>query len=90
MDANNCETLEKIVEFLEAPNPGFGTHHILYFDSDEGAFVLESTGIEINEGDVSMVDLDSQQAYEWAVTVAGLSCAEAARKIIGADSDTPR
>lgn len=84
------ETLEKIVEYLEAPNPGFGVHHTLYFDSDEGVFVLESLGVEINEGDVEMTDLDSQQAYEWAVGVAGMSCADAARKIIGADKDTPR
>ncbi len=84
------ETLEKIVEYLEAPNPGFGTHHTLYFDPDEGVFVLESIGVEINEGDVEMTDLDSQEAYEWAVGVAGMGRAEAARAIIGADQDTPR
>lgn len=89
---SNCEseTLEKIVEYLEAPNPGFGTHHTLYFDPDEGVFVLESIGVEINEGDVEMTDLDSQAAFEWATTVAGMKPAAAARAIIGADQDTPR
>ena len=90
MDENNCETLEKIVEYLEAPNPGFGTHHTLYFDQDEGVFILESLGVDINEGDVEMTDLDSQQAFEWATSVAGMEPMAAARKIIGADQDTPR
>ena len=84
------EMLEKIVEYLEAPNPGAGVHHTLYFDPDGGTFVLESLGIQIHEGDVEMVDLDSQAAYEWATTVAGMNRADAARAIIGADQDTPR
>ena len=82
--------IEKIAEFLEEQVPGCGTHHTLYFDNDSGKFVLESVGVEINEGDVSMTDLDSQEALDWLTTVAGMPYMAAARAIIGADSDAPR
>ncbi|MHB1608443.1 MAG: hypothetical protein ACYCXX_07355 [Acidiferrobacter thiooxydans] len=85
----NCE-VEKIVEFLEEQGGGFGAHHTLYFDPVGGTFVLESIEVEINEGDVSRVDLDSQAAYEWCIRTAGMEPVAAARAIIGADEDTPR
>ena len=80
---------KKIAEFLEEQVPGCGTHHTLYFDPDSGKFVLESVGVEINEGDVAVTDLDSQEAFLWATEVAGMSPGEAARRIVGADEDTP-
>lgn len=86
---SNNDAIEKIAEFLEEQVPGCGTHHVLYFDPDSGKFVLESVGVEINEGDVEVADFDSQEAFEWATEVADMSPGEAARRIVGADEDTP-
>lgn len=85
---SNNDTIEKIAEFLEEQVPGSGTHHTLYFDLDSGKFVLESVGVEFNEGDVEVTDFDSQEAFEWATKVAGMAPGEAARRVIGADEDT--
>lgn len=87
---NSDYEIEKIAEFLDDKGDGFGTHHTLYFDPDGGKFLLESIGVEINEGDVLLEDLDSQEAYEWCVHTAGMEPVEAARRIVGADEDTPR
>ncbi len=82
--------VEKIAEFLDDFGNGSGTHHTLLFDPDGGTFVLESVGVEFHEGDVSFTDMDSQEAYEWCIHVAGLEPVEAARRIVGADEDTLR
>ena len=81
---------EKIGEFLEEQVPGCGTHHTLYFDPDSGKFVLESVGVEINEGDVEMTDMESDEALDWLTQVAGVPYMKAVRAIIGVDEDTPR
>ncbi|AWP24525.1 hypothetical protein C4901_15315 [Acidiferrobacter sp. SPIII_3] len=81
---------EKIAEFLEEQSPGCGTHHTLYFDPDSGKFVLESVGVEINEGDVEVADLEADEALDWLTEVAGMSYMAAVRAIIGVDEDTPR
>ena len=88
--SNNDFEVEKIAEFLEEHGTGSGIHHTLYFDPDGGTFVLESLGVELNDGDVSLTDLDSQKALEWLTEVAGMEPVEAARRIVGADEDTPR
>lgn len=81
---------EKIAEFLEEQVPGCGTHHTLFFDPDGGKFVLESVGVEINEGDVEVADLEADEALDWLTKVAGMPYMAAVRAIVGIDGDTPR
>ena len=85
----NDETIDKIVEFTERDHLG-EVHYVLYFDPGEGAFILESRGLGYLEDDLFHTELDSQQAYQWLVEVAGMEPVEAAWRIIGADADTPR
>jgi hypothetical protein len=88
--SNSDFEIEKIAEYLEEEVRGCGTHHVLYFDPDSGKFVLESVGVEINEGDMEVADLDAQEALEWLTRVAGMPYMAAVRAVIGADEDTPR
>lgn len=78
--------MEKIAEYREEETPGFITHDTLYFDPAGGAFVLESVGFGMNDGELARTELDSQEAYQWATEVAGMDPDEAARRVVGADS----
>ena len=80
---------DQIAEFTERDHLG-EVHHVLYFDPGEGAFVLESQGFGEWDGDLSRAYLDSQEAYQWLTEVAGMEPVEAARRVVGADEDTPR
>ena len=87
---SNWGDMETIVEYMEDYGDGSGTHHILYFCCDSGTFILESAGVLFNDGDLTIEDFDSQEALEWCTEYAGMDPVEAARRIIGADEDTPR
>ena len=87
---SNCGDMETIVEFLEDHGDGFGTHHTLYFCEDSGTFVLELQDVSILPCPSGVIEMDSQEAFEWATEYAGMDYVEAARRIIGADADTPR
>lgn len=81
---SNRNELETIVEYLEDCGNGSGVHHSLYFCGDSGTFVLESVGVEFNDGDVSLEDFNDEEALEWCVQFAGLDHDEALRRIVGA------
>lgn len=85
MSDNDEIEMEKIAEHLEEDTPGCGVHHTLYFDDDCGKFVLESVGFGMNDGELARAELDSQEAFEWSVNVAGMGDDEAARRVIGVD-----
>jgi hypothetical protein len=82
--------METIVEFLEDHGDGFGTHHTLSWCDDAGIFILEAQDVSILPCPSGVIEMDSQEAFEWATEYAGMDPVEAARRIIGADQDTPR
>ena len=87
--SNEKAYMETIVEFMEDLGDGSGIHHTLYFCDDSGTFIRESVGVDFHEG-VELEDFNDQQALEWCVEFVGMDYVEAARRIIGADQDTPR
>jgi hypothetical protein len=84
------DEIDQITEFVERYDEDSGFRHILTFDPDAGAFILKSSGFGFWTGDWSRAGLDSQEAYQWLTEVAGMEPVEAARRIVGADEDTPR
>ena len=87
---SDCTDMETIVEYLEDHGDGFGTHYTLSWSDDAGIFVLEAQDVSILPCPSGVIEMDSQEAFEWATEYAGMDPVEAARRIIGADQDTPR
>ena len=87
---SNCGDMETIVEYLEDHGDGFGTHHTLSWCEDTGTFIWEALDVSILPCPSGVTEMDSQEAYEWATEYAGMDPVEAARRIIGADANTPR